>query len=137
MSSDGADIVRVCAAVVRRSGRILLTTRPDGRHLAGKWEFPGGKIHPGENPGACVVREMKEELGVNVIPLDLIYSVLHEYPTKTVHLEFYRAIPSDSSFDPAPTEGQKFAWVEPARILEYDLLPADLPIAEFLHSSER
>ncbi len=136
MKTVGVDVPYVCAAVVRRGGRILLTSRPEGRHLAGKWEFPGGKKMLNERPGACVVREMREELSVEVIPLDLLFSMRHEYPTKTVYLEFYRAIPFDKSFDPVPTEGQKFAWVEPSRLMAYDLLPADIPLAEFLRSAE-
>ena len=124
--------MHVCAAVLFRAGTVLLTSRPPGGHLAGMWEFPGGKKHAGETAGACVARELREELNVDVIPLDLMFSTLHEYPTKTVYLEFYRTYPIDSFFTPLPTEGQGVAWVDTARILDFDLAPADRPFAEFL-----
>ena len=128
-------VLHVCAAVIRRGGRILLTSRPPGGHLAGMWEFPGGKKSLNETTGACVVRELREELTVEVIPLDLMFSTLHEYPTKTVYLEFYRALPACALFEPVPTEGQGMAWVDAGRLLEYDIAPADRPFAEFLSFS--
>ena len=75
-------MIHVCAAVICLDRKYLLTTRPKGTHLEGKWEFPGGKLRNDETAYDCLVREVHEELGVDILPLDLIYSVQYEYPEK-------------------------------------------------------
>ena len=82
--------INVCAAVVMRGRRFLLATRPDGTHLAGHWEFPGGKMHAGETLAACIIRELEEELGVTVAEPVEIAVIEHAYPEKRIRLHFMR-----------------------------------------------
>ena len=127
------NIIHVCAAVIKINGRYLLTSRPPGKHLAGQWEFPGGKVNINETSHDCLVRELREELGVNIIPLEVIYSITYEYPEKKVFLEFFKAAPTGlMDFNPIPHEGQKIRWEEPHKLLDVDWVPADLPLAEYL-----
>ena len=129
-------MIHVCAAVICIKGKYLLTSRPPGTHLAGQWEFPGGKIRLNESVHDCLVRELHEELGVNIIPLDLIYSTHHVYPEKNVFLEFYRAIPVNiTGFNPAPCEGQGIRWQREDELLNMDWVPADLSLANFLSTN--
>ena len=126
-------MIHVCAAVINIDGKYLLTSRPPGKHLEGLWEFPGGKVNPGEDVHDCLVRELKEELGVAVVPGKKIYSIKHEYPEKTVYLEFFSAKPVDSKkFRPYPHEGQEIKWVAPKELCNVNWVPADCPLAEYL-----
>ena len=125
--------IRVCAAVVRDGARTLVCRRPKGSAHEGFWEFPGGKVSPGEGDHECLKREIIEELGCRILPFDVVYIIEHEYPGKHVEVVFYRAFPaSGASF--VPQEGQELRWVETSKLLELDLLPADRPLAKFLAS---
>jgi len=131
-----SNIIHVCAAVICLNENYLLTSRPKGKHLEGYWEFPGGKLHKNETVGECVKRELKEELGVEVIPLDLIYSIEHIYPEKAVYLEFVRTLPENlSDFKPKALEGQGIQWVHFSKLNEVTFVPADYPLAEYLACS--
>lgn len=126
-------VIRVCAAVVRDGRRTLVCRRPPGSAHAGFWEFPGGKVSHGESDHECLRREIVEELGCQVLPFDLVYQVEHEYPGKHVEVAFYRAMPCPGAvFD--PKEGQELRWVDSSELPGLDLLPADLPVAEFIVS---
>src|SRR5690606_31681547 len=72
--------IQVAAAIIERDGRVLVARRAPGRHMAGHWEFPGGKLEPGETPQACIVRELAEELGVAVVAGEVIMESRHAYP---------------------------------------------------------
>ena len=98
----------VVAAVVERDGAFLLTLRPDGTHLAGHWEFPGGKVHPSETHAEALRREVHEELDALVHVGELVHTVTHAYPEKTVELFFYRCTISG---EPKPMIGQRMRWV--------------------------
>ena len=98
----------VVAAVVERDGAFLLTLRPDGTHLAGHWEFPGGKVHPSETHAEALRREVHEELDALVHVGELVHTVTHAYPEKTVELFFYRCTISG---EPKPMIGQQLRWV--------------------------
>jgi mutator protein MutT len=98
----------VVAAVVERDGAFLLTLRPDGTHLAGHWEFPGGKVHHSETHAEALRREVHEELDALVHVGELIHTVTHAYPEKTVELFFYRCTISG---EPKPMIGQEIRWV--------------------------
>jgi 8-oxo-dGTP diphosphatase len=116
--------IDVCAAVIRRDGKILLATRPPGSHLAGKWEFPGGKCAAGESTESCISREILEELHLSVrsaVPVD---TLVHRYPDKTVRL-FFLECDIDPGADPVPREGQDVGWFGAREAAELDLAPAD------------
>ena len=126
-------MIHVCAAVIKIKGEYLLTSRPPGKHLEGLWEFPGGKVHSDESVHDCLVRELGEELGVDIVPGEKIYSINYEYPEKKVFLEFFLAMPADIDFFyPHPHEGQGVRWVKPEKLRDIDWVPADRPLAEYL-----
>jgi 8-oxo-dGTP diphosphatase len=98
----------VVAAVIERDGCFLLTLRPEGTHLAGHWEFPGGKVHASETHAEALRREIFEELDAVADVGDLLHTVTHAYPEKTVQLFFYKC---DLSGDAKPMMGQAMRWV--------------------------
>lgn len=100
--------VVVVAAIIERDDAFLLTLRPDGTHLAGHWEFPGGKVDAHETHGEALRRELFEELDAVVDVGDLAHTVTHEYPEKTVRLFFYRC---ELRSEPKPMMGQQMRWV--------------------------
>ena len=100
--------VVVVAAVIERDDAFLVTLRQNGAHLAGHWEFPGGKVHPGESHAEALGRELREELDIACEVGALLQSVTHDYIEKTVELYFYRC---DYHGEPRPMMGQKIRWV--------------------------
>jgi len=114
--------VEVVAAVVERAGRYLITRRLEGTHLAGLWEFPGGKILPGEKPEDALKRELKEELGVEATVSELIQTVDWTYPEKSVRLLFFRCALAG---EPRPLEGQEMRWVAAADLRSFHFPDAD------------
>lgn len=96
------------AAIVERDDRFLVTLRPDGTHLAGHWEFPGGKVHASETHAEALRREIFEELDCLAEVGALAHTVTHAYPEKTVELYFYRCIVAG---EPKPMMGQQMRWV--------------------------
>ena len=100
--------VVVVAAVIERDDAFLLTLRPDGTHLAGQWEFPGGKVHPGETHAEALRRELFEELDIAGQVGELVHTITHRYPEKTVELFFYRC---GFAGEPKPMMGQEMRWV--------------------------
>lgn len=115
----------VTAAIVERDGCFLVTRRLDGTHLAGAWEFPGGKCEPGESHAACLAREIEEELGVEATVGTLVLSTRHSYPEKTVELHFYECTLEG---EPLPLLGQQMRWVprDDLRALEFPAADAEL-----------
>ena len=124
-----AAVVEVAAAVVERDGRYLITRRLEGTHLAGLWEFPGGKILPGEKPEDALRRELQEELGIEAEVGELIETVDWTYPEKSVRLLFFRCALRG---EPCPQERQEMLWVEAAQLQEYQFPAADLRLIERL-----
>ena len=108
--------------MLERAGRILITRRKRGTHLAGLWEFPGGKREPGESPQEALRREIREELGVAIEVGEPVETIDWDYPDKRVRLAFFRCVPLG---DPRPLEGQEMAWVAPAELAGYEFPPAD------------
>ena len=100
--------VVVVAAVIEQNDEFLLTLRPDGTHLAGHWEFPGGKVHQSETHAEALRREIFEELDAVATVGDLVHRVTHAYPEKSVELFFYRC---DLTGEPKPMMGQQMRWV--------------------------
>ena len=126
-------IVLVSAvALIDSDGRVLLAQRPEGKSMAGLWEFPGGKVEPGESPEAALIRELKEELDIDtwqscLAPLTF---ASHAYP------EFHLLMPLFACRKwqgvATPREGQTLAWVRPAALRDYPMPPADVPLIPIL-----
>lgn len=126
--------ILVAAAVIRRGEgpEVLLTQRLADAHLAGKWEFPGGKVEDGEDPKQTVARECFEECGVEIEVGDLLDVTFHAYPTKSVLLLFYDAVLKEGEVQHLGVADH--AWVHPSRLRERDLPPADQPLVAKLEA---
>ena len=123
-------IVLVAAAVIIEGGRVLLSQRKLGTHLAGAWEFPGGKVEPGEDPRAALVRELREELGIEAIAGDPVEVTFHHYPEKSVLLLFFEAARAPGSLEPRAVDVADVKWAA-VEDLEDDLFPpADVAVLE-------
>ena len=114
--------VVVTAAVVERDGRLLVTRRLKGSHLEGYWEFPGGKCEPGETLEASLVRELREELGVEAVVGEKILATSHAYPERRVELHFFSV---SLSGEPVPQLGQEMQWIVREELGSLTLPPAD------------
>jgi 8-oxo-dGTP diphosphatase len=126
-------LVLVAACVlVDGDGRILIAKRPEGRSLAGLWEFPGGKVEPGESPEHALVRELAEELGIDIAAADLapLTFASHDYPA--FHLLMPLFLCRRWRGEVAPHEDQELLWVKPAELLSYAMPPADEPLKTVL-----
>jgi mutator protein MutT len=130
-----ADAAVVVAAVIERDGMFLVSRRLAGTHLAGCWEFPGGKVHGGETHEDALRREVAEELNTGITELRRIFSTSHRYPEKTVHLHFYRGALTG---DPQAALGQELRWIsrEEFESLEFPEADAEL-IAELAKGALR
>ena len=113
-------------------GRILIAKRPPGRSLAGLWEFPGGKVEQGESPEHALVRELAEELGIDIAPADLspLTFASHSYPD--FHLLMPLFLCTRWRGAATPHEGQELAWVKPTELAAYAMPPADEPLKAVL-----
>jgi mutator protein MutT len=114
--------IDVVAAVIEHDGRFLVTRRQDGVHLAGYWEFPGGKVGNGESHQTALRRELVEELDSDVVVHDLVHETAHAYPDRTITLFFYRC---DLLGLPRPMIGQDMQWVPRADLRALKFPPAD------------
>jgi len=123
------EVVEVVAAVIERDGKILIARRPAGSHLAGLWEFPGGKPKPGETLEAALRREIGEELEAPTTVGEKIETVEWSYPDKRVRLHFFRCW---LGAEPRPLEGQEMAWVTSAELPRYEFPAADAALIERL-----
>jgi 8-oxo-dGTP diphosphatase len=124
--------VVVAAAIVERDGRFLLARRLKGTHLEGLWEFPGGKVDPGETLEACLVRELAEELGVDSVVHGRRWSTAHDYPGKRVELHFYDCAIHG---EPQPLLGQELRWVSASELAALPLPEADAGLVALLTRS--
>ena len=120
----------VAGALFDADGRVLIAQRPIGKALAGRWEFPGGKLHEGEAAFDGLVRELREELGVAVQAAERLVRYPHAYADRTVWLDLW--IVSAWSGEPQALDGQAFKWVAVGRLHEEDILEADRPMIEAL-----
>ena len=119
-SADSKAPIRVvCAVLEDGTGRILIAQRPANKHLGLKWEFPGGKVEPGEAPAAALLRELTEELGCTAIITRTLDPFLHDYT---------RAVTAAGSAAPAALEHVALHWVRPNELVGFDLAPADWPV---------
>jgi len=124
-------VIEVAAALIRdAAGRYLITQRRSGSHLEGLWEFPGGKREPHESFEQCLRRELTEELAATFRVGKLVETVRWEYPDRRIVLHFYECHLESGTIE--PREGQAMAWVEPARLVDYDFPPADRALVDRL-----
>jgi 8-oxo-dGTP diphosphatase len=122
----------VAAALFDSAGRVLLAQRPEGKQLAGLWEFPGGKLEAGESPEAALVRELEEELSVKVneSALEPLTFASFAYPGFHLLMPLYGCKKWSGLIQ--PREGQAVVWVETSRLRDYPAPPADLPLFDWL-----
>lgn len=118
----------VVAGVLIEQGRVLVTQRPAGSHLAGMWEFPGGKVEADEDPRAALERELREELGIETHAGEVVDVAFHRYPTKSVLLLFYEVVRAASSPQPACLGVADLAWQGADALRDELFPPADVMI---------
>ncbi len=130
--SNPPRVVEVSAGLVFRSSHLLITQRPAGGHLAGLWEFPGGKREAGESFEECLRRELQEELGADVCVHEELERITHNYPEKSVHLRFFRCTLAEGSEEPTAIGCQAVAWVTKATLGRYEFPAADARLLDML-----
>jgi 8-oxo-dGTP diphosphatase len=123
----------VVAAIIESRGSFLLTRRLHGTHLAGLWEFPGGKVHQGETHEQALVREIDEELGAGVRVSDLVFETTHAYADRTIALYFYRC---ELVGEPQALLGQEMRWVPSRDLPSLEFPPADAALIQLLVSPQ-
>jgi len=127
--------VEVAAGLVFRDGKLLITRRSAGAHLAGLWEFPGGKRESGETFEQCLHRELREELGIEVQVVALLEDIVHDYPGRSVRLKFFRC--RWLRHEPKPLLCESLAWITPAQLSQYAFPAADARLLDKLrHAPE-
>jgi len=124
-------LVAACA-LVDRDGRVLLAQRPEGKSMAGLWEFPGGKVEPGETPEACLIRELQEELGIGTWTSCLAPLTFASHAYESFHLLMPLWICRKWEGTPQSREGQRLAWARPEALRDYPMPPADVPLIPIL-----
>lgn len=120
--------IQVTCALIEEGGALLVAQRPSGKPLEGKWEFPGGKIDPGETPEDCLRREIEEELGCLVGIGAPLAPVIHTYPNRRIELFPFRC--SIITGTPQALEHKAIGWCEPEKIYQLDLADADVPVLD-------
>lgn len=123
-------VITVAAGIVEHNGRVLIARRGVNASLGGKWEFPGGKVEPGETSADCIVRELREEFGVETSAGEVVATTTHRYPDVTIHLIAHRVYHLAGEW--IPREHEEVRWVQYGDLLSYDVAPADVPIIEAL-----
>ncbi len=136
MAATGAETVPVvlvvAVALVDADGRVLLAQRPDGKSMAGLWEFPGGKVDGSETPETALIRELKEELGIDVTESCLAPLTFASHRYERFHLLMPLYICRRWQGTVTPLEGQTLSWVRPSRMTAYPMPPADKPLVAVL-----
>jgi 8-oxo-dGTP diphosphatase len=124
-------VIRVVAAALYDAhGRVLIAQRPAGKHMAGRWEFPGGKVSADETDEQALARELTEELGITVAAARPLLTISHDYPDRSVELSMW--VVERYTGEPRSLDGQQLKWVPPTALLEEDVLEADRPFIEAL-----
>ena len=119
-------------ALIDRDGRVLLAQRPEGKSMAGLWEFPGGKVEPGECPEEALIRELQEELGIDTWASCLAPLTFASHAYEDFHLLMPLFACRKWEGTPQPKEGQTLKWVHPRDMRDYPMPPADLPLIPIL-----
>jgi len=126
--------IDVVAAIIRDNGKILITQRLDNVHLAGLWEFPGGKVEPGESLEVALEREIREEVGLEIRVIDEFFTVDHDYPAKSVRLHFFNCAVLKG--EARPIDVADLRWVSPRDLRNYRFPPADADLIARLRSPD-
>lgn len=129
---DLKTVLVVAAALIDADGRVLIAKRPEGKSLAGLWEFPGGKVHAGELPETALVRELAEELGIDITESCLAPFTFASHAYEDFHLLMPLYLCRIWKRQPEPLEGQELKWVQPVRLGDYPMPPADAPLVALL-----
>lgn len=127
-------VLVAAVALVDADNRVLLARRPPGKSMAGLWEFPGGKVDPGETPERALIRELDEELGIDVTGSCLAPLAFASHGYQDFHLLMPLYVCRQWKGTPTPREGQELAWVAPARLRDYPMPPADIPLIPILQT---
>lgn len=125
-------MIAVVAGLMVRDGKLLIARRPEGKHMAGKWEFPGGKIEKGESPERALERELEEELGVRTETGRIYHVIAHSYPDKDVLLLFYRSVLVEG--EPHPVEEAEVRWIAPEELRRFDWAETDASLVDRLEA---
>jgi 8-oxo-dGTP diphosphatase len=125
-------VLVVACALVDADGRVLVAQRPEGKALAGLWEFPGGKLDPGERPEEGLIRELAEELGITVKPACLAPLTFASHAYESFHLLMPLYVCRRWEGTPVGREGQAIRWMKPARLRDLPMPPADAPLIAHL-----
>lgn len=128
MSESEAAPVIVSAGVIVEGARVLLSQRKSGTHLAGAWEFPGGKVEPGEDPRDALARELREELGIDVEVGDPVEITFHRYAMKSVLLLFFAAKRRAGSAEPSAVDVAAVRWAGVEELRDEEFPPADVAV---------
>jgi len=131
MSGNRLVLVAACA-LVDPDGRVLICKRPQGKSMAGLWEFPGGKVEQGELPEQALIRELGEELGIDVTTACLAPLTFASHAYESFHLLMPLYVCRRWNGIARPLEGQELAWVKPASLRDYEMPPADEPLIAHL-----
>ena len=123
-------MIRVVCAIIIKDDKVFICRRSANKSLAGYWEFPGGKVESGEKEKDSLTRELMEELQMKVTVGSHFKTVIHDYENITIKLISYKCVIQEADF--VMTDHDKFDWIEPKKLLEFNLAPADIPIAEEL-----
>ena len=136
MAATGAEpvpvVLVVAVALVDADGRVLLAQRPEGKPMAGLWEFPGGKVQADETPESALIRELKEELGIDVTASCLAPFTFASHRYERFHLLMPLYVCRRWQGTVTPREGQRLTWVRPPRLDQYPMPPADKPLVAML-----
>jgi len=123
-------ITVLCGIISNAEGEIFIARRKPGKSMAGKWEFPGGKLEPNESETDCLQRELLEELGMRVEVGEFLGENVHAYPSFTIRLLAYRCRFISASYE--LSDHDQYAWVKQEELLTYELAEADVPLVNFI-----
>lgn len=123
-------ITVLCGIITNSEGKIFLARRKAGKSLAGKWEFPGGKLEEGESELECLKRELLEELGMEIIVHERVGENVHQYTTFQIRLIAYRCELVSATY--TLTDHDAYVWLKPEEIFDYELSEADIPLILFI-----
>ena len=130
MTEPRRPVLVVAAALLDALGRVLIAERPAGKHMAGRWEFPGGKVAAGEAEEAALARELEEELGIEVVDARPMMRLTHRYPDRDVELSMW--VVERYRGEPQGLDGQRLKWVPRTQLGGEDILEADRPFVAAL-----